>query len=136
VKKFREFVDRYLVFPVCLISLPMLIGGAAFQTEMFTLVSLGSCGLNTLIGLALGVWFMHYIVSLITTDNMGKKLREGDVAKMLRSLVLSDVLLMLMLWFAGNIPAFKLGVCGIAFCFAALAYYFIWKKVYEKKRAE
>lgn len=134
MKKFYAFTDRYGVPAVTFITLPALIGGEIFQTEGFSLVPAYSVVFAMFIGAIIGILFMRYVISLIRSENLGRRLGEKDSAKIVRSAIFTDMLFMALTWMSGNIPAFLLGAGGTFMCFTSLFYYVLWRYI-EKRKA-
>lgn len=136
MNKINEFIENRLILPITFITLPVLIFAMIFQTEMFTIVKLTSCIIAALVGAVGAVWIMHYVLSFVDSENLGRRLKPEDIKKLLRSMAVCDVILVTLTFVATNIPAFMIGVGGSFLTFFSLMYHLIWNMRRNKKKNE
>jgi len=136
LNKINEFIENRLILPITFITLPVLIFAMIFQTEMFTIVKLTSCIIAALVGAVGAVWIMHYVLSFVDSENLGRRLKPEDIKKLLRSMAVCDVILVTLTFVATNIPAFMIGVGGSFLTFFSLMYHLIWNMRRNKKKNE
>ncbi|MBR6322088.1 MAG: hypothetical protein IKR59_04385 [Lachnospiraceae bacterium] len=138
-KKILKIIDTYVLWTAAIISIPVLLYGAWFQTEGLTLeaVTVREMGASVVVGAGLGLILMVLIYRQTKKERPqgGKKASRSDLSGMMIGNLVCFIFFIVMVYTATNVAFFKFGLGGIAYAAASFFFYLIWG-IIEKKKSE